>query len=67
MMDELLQFHIITPNQKGKAIWDCKLSGLSVWLNITRAEFSFIAHHFISLFNNMNKMDLSIFKNKYPM
>jgi hypothetical protein len=27
MMDELLQFHIITPNQKGKAIWDCKLSG----------------------------------------
>jgi integrating conjugative element relaxase (TIGR03760 family) len=27
MMDELLQFHIITPNQKGKAIWNCKLSG----------------------------------------
>lgn len=27
MMDELLQFHIITPNSKGKAIWHCALSG----------------------------------------
>jgi integrating conjugative element relaxase (TIGR03760 family) len=27
MMDELLQFHIITPNSEGKAIWNCELSG----------------------------------------
>ncbi len=27
MMDELLQFHIITPNSEGKAIWKCVLSG----------------------------------------
>ncbi|SFV88968.1 hypothetical protein MNB_SUP05-SYMBIONT-5-169 [hydrothermal vent metagenome] len=27
MMDELLQFHIITPNSEGKAIWSCILSG----------------------------------------
>jgi integrating conjugative element relaxase (TIGR03760 family) len=26
MMDELLQFHIVTPNPKGKAIWSCKLT-----------------------------------------
>ncbi len=27
MMDELLQFHIVTPNSEGKAIWKCVLSG----------------------------------------
>ncbi|SFV89223.1 Pyruvate/2-oxoglutarate dehydrogenase complex, dihydrolipoamide acyltransferase (E2) component, and related enzymes [hydrothermal vent metagenome] len=27
MMDELLQFHIITPNSEGKAIWNCTLIG----------------------------------------